>query len=93
MGFAGDEADGGDGGRRRWRACRALAGEFDALADAPESGEVVSVLREARGGEVLSESSPDYVGAEGGVRRNSSSLGAERGSGMGEMEKKMLAFK
>jgi hypothetical protein len=63
VGFAGDEADGGDGGRCRRRGYRVPAVEFDALADAPESGEAVSLVGEERGGEGLPELAWEVVGA------------------------------
>ena len=63
------------------------------LGDASGCGEAVSLVNEARGGLVSPESSPEHHRTVGGVRRNSSSLGAERGSGLGEKEEEALALK
>ena len=48
---------------------------------------------EAGGGVAWPESLAGLAGDSGGTERNGGSLVAERGSGLGEMEEKALAFK
>src|SRR4051812_19262135 len=93
MGFAGDEADGGDGGRCRRRGYRVPAVELDALAGAPESGEVARVLKDARGGGVSSESSPEHRRSGGSIERNWGGLEAEGRRCLGEKEEEEQAVK
>ena len=92
VGFAGDEADGGDGGRCRGRGCRVPAVEFGALVDAPESGEAASVLREAREGVAWPESTEEARRRGGGIERIGGSLGAEREWRQGEKKEEALAL-
>ena len=93
VGFAGDEADGGDGGRCRRRGYRVPAVEFDALADAPESGEAVSLVGEERGGESWPELARRVVGVAA-TQREIGAAWRQRGGGVwGKTEERARRLK
>ena len=81
VGFAGDEADGGDGGRCRRRGYRVPAVELDALTDAPESGDAVSLVRGKRGGESWPELARRIVGVAA-TQREIGAAWRQRGGGV-----------